>query len=176
MSELPPKPSKVRKDELAALRERARKAGSDSRVGVAVTTRISKATYKDLVELAEEYRTPFTQMTRQCLEDGIRAYRTPTGQRNPSKGVLRAYPELLNAENLPAMGERSPSRIAELSRRAKADAMAQPLSEPEDVALPEYVTKILVNIPPGALLPSAPALSEMPNYTEEIEMETGSEE
>lgn len=168
-------------EDLAALRARAKKAGSDTRVGVAVTTRISKATYKDLVELAEEYRTPFTQMTRQCLEDGIRAYRTPTGQRNPNKGVFRAYPELVAQEALAALGDRSPSRISALARRAKADAMAEPVAEQEEeLVLPDYINKAMDKIPPGAMFPSAPALSEMPNYAEEIEREiemvTGSEE
>jgi len=154
-----PRPSAPKKqDDLSALRARARKAGSDSRVGVAVTTRISRATFKDLVELAEEYRTPFTQMTRQCLEDGIRAYRAPSS-RGP---VLRRFPELVANESLPSIGSRSPSRIGELARRAKADAVVQPIEEPEELELPDYVNKAMANIPPGAMLPSAPALSEMP--------------
>ncbi len=177
MTQTPTPAPKARKpDELATLRARARKAGADSRVGIAVTTRISKATYKDLVELAEEYHTPFTQMTRQVIEDGIRAYRTPTNLRRAPGQVFRDVPELLAANPLPALGDRSPTRISDLARRAKADAMAAPVEPPDEIVFPDYVDKAMAKIPPGAMLPSAPALSEMPDYSEVLEMEPGSEE
>lgn len=108
----------TKQDDLSSLRARAKRAGSDSRVGVTVTTRISRGTFKDLVELAEEYRTPFTQMVRQCLEDGIRAYRTPSQRSGPGP-ISRRYPALLANEPLPRWETGRPLASLKLSGKLR---------------------------------------------------------
>lgn len=40
--------------------------------------------------------------------------------------------------------------------------MAQPIDMPDEMVLPEYIEAAMAKIPSGAMLPSAPALSEMP--------------
>ena len=115
---------------------------------MAINIRVPVATYRALVELAEEYHQPVTVVTRQCIDDGIRKYKDFS-----SPG--------LNPFGRPAVARASAAVQHDrtiLQRLQSARAVHEEEETTEDV-LANTIENLATNFPIGALFPSTPANS-----------------
>jgi hypothetical protein len=138
---------------MAELRRRAARAASESRSGVTVSIKVPKELYRVLVELAEEYHRPISEIARQALSDGARKYRQfSTPGLNPfSPQPSRVYrPPVSSALDALALAARTTQG---------SSTVPEPLIEDDEETLTS-MAEVMSKIPPGALFPQTFARKE----------------
>jgi hypothetical protein len=158
----PPKVSEGKANALTEaqkLKKRAAKASLDARAKISVTLRLPIEEYKALVELAEEYHSPVSDIARQCLSDGIRKYRDFSSPRRSNfinHSPMQALPHL--AKNT-VPSNTAIERLHAAARAQKpllppeAHVLVEPTEEELESSLQTSIMENLAGIPPGALFP-----------------------
>jgi predicted transcriptional regulator len=152
-------PPKTAKDisEVDKLKRRAKKAAAAARASVPLSLRIPLPLYKALVELAEEYHQPISEIAKQCLTDGTRKYRDfqtarPAAFVNASPLVARNYPQPQAQGDIIARLQANARSSRPVLPHSSHQAVT-PTQEEMDTAVTESIFEGLAGIPAGALMP-----------------------
>jgi len=142
------------------LQDRAKKVAQKSKSVISLTLRIPVPLYEALIELAEEWHAPVSEVARQCLSDGARKYNDFAELRPGSFAPRTPLQQVPGAGSPPI--RRAKSALDLLAERARRQAPPSPAPPRELEPLPEAdeeaealtsMIESMGDIPAGALLP-----------------------